>query len=331
VKYFRAAEGRLRDAVAAFEREASSLSGVVNLGDLYDGYNEDDKTKRPVLRGVMSAATLERNRHDLGKVASILNASNLRFHHCLGNHDLSVSRDEFLRAVNAERGAYYSERLPRRWLLIVLDTTDLNPRYIAEDTPEYQSALDFATEAYASGRDDIAPWSGGIGPIQLAWFDNELKRAKERGERVIVASHNALQANAARPQMSAWNADQVSKIIEDSGCVKICLAGHDHPGMYNYRHGVHYVTLEAMLEAKPAQKTSYAFLDVFEHEAVLTGVGAASSRRMRVSPLGVFTGIATFGAATIGELATSGTSGRAETSSLGLLDWINTYGRDYEG
>jgi hypothetical protein len=87
------------------------------------------------------------------------------------------------------------------------------------------------------------------------------------------------------------------------------------------------VTLEAMLEAAEGE-TSFAFLDVYEHDAVLAGVGVASSRRMRVSPPGVFTGIATFGAAEIGAIAGSGSDARVETSSMGLVDWINAYGRD---
>ena len=39
--------------------------------------------------------------------------------------------------------------------------------------------------------------------------------------------------------MSAWNSDAVSSLIEESGVVKICLAGHDHPGKYLYRHGAY--------------------------------------------------------------------------------------------
>jgi len=340
VKRFRASVERLAVCMRAFEREAATLSGVVNLGDLFDGYNEDDKTTRPVLRNrEMSAETVDRNRRELSIISDVVKGTKLScpFHHCVGNHDCSVPREEFLDAVNAQRAYYrgedalyyYSEPLPRNWRLIILDTTDLNPRYIdARVAPEYYNpALQYAVEAYGSGRDDVAPWSGGIGPIQFAWLENELASAAKNGERIIIASHNALNSKAARPQMSAWNADSVSKLIEDSGCVKLCLAGHDHPGMYCFHHGVHYVTLEAMLEAKHGE-TSYAFLDVYEHEAILTGVGVATSRRMRVSPRGVFTGIATFGAGTIGELASAGSATRVETSSMGLLDWINTYGRD---
>lgn len=327
VKYFRDSRRRLREAFLDFERRASDLSGVLNLGDLFDGYNDDDNTQRPVLRGEMQEETREKNWRDLKVVADIVNSSSTRVFHCVGNHDCSVSKSDFLSAVKAtSMGEYYSVPMPRKWRLVILDTTDLNPRYVAVDSNDYGAAYAFAKEAADDDREDIVAWGGGIGPTQFAWLESELKDAKEKEERVIIASHNALHRDAARYQMSAWNSDAVSSLIEESGVVKICLAGHDHPGKYLYHHGVHYVTLEAMLESK--NETSYAFLDVYQHEAVLTGVGAATSRRMRVSPHGVFTGIATFGAETIGAIAGSGSDASVETSQMGLIEWINARGRD---
>ena len=60
VKFFREAKRRLADAFDAFDARASELSGIVNLGDLFDGYNDDDKTTRPVLRGEMREETREK-------------------------------------------------------------------------------------------------------------------------------------------------------------------------------------------------------------------------------------------------------------------------------
>ena len=327
MKFFRDARRRLADAFDAFDARASELSGIVNLGDLFDGYNDDDKTTRPVLRGEMREETREKNRRDLSVVADIVNSSSTRVFHCIGNHDCSVTKRAFLSAVNAtSMGEYYSVPMPRKWRLVILDTTDLNPRYVPADSSEYDAAFAFAKEAADNDREEIVPWGGGIGPTQFAWLESELKDAKEKEDRVIIASHNALHRDAARYQMSAWNSDAVSSLIEESGVVKICLAGHDHPGKYLYHHGVHYVTLEAMLEAK--NNTSYAFLDVYQHEAILTGVGASTSRKMRVSPHGLFTGIATFGAETIGAIAGAGSDASVETSQMGLIEWINTRGRD---
>ena len=74
--------------------------------------------------------------------------------------------------------------------------------------------------------------------------------------------------------------------------VALCVAGHDHPGGYgrtlviNPKDGlhtfgrVHHVTLEAMLEAKRGS-TSYATLEVYDHDVAVVGVGAATSRRLQ--------------------------------------------------
>jgi manganese-dependent ADP-ribose/CDP-alcohol diphosphatase len=99
--------------------------------------------------------------------------------------------------------------------------------------------------------------------------------------------------------------------------------------LYRLQFGrVHYVTLEAMLEA-PEGSTSYATLEVYEHDVHVVGVGCATSRRLQVSPDGVFTGVAMFGRMT--DVMESGMAGAGEggdgvvveRSEMGLLDWIN--------
>jgi len=327
VKYFRRGASRLAECYEAFAEHREELSGIINLGDLFDGYNEDDKSTWPVLRTPMSAELVEKNRRDLSVMSEIQKSAPSKVHHCIGNHDCSVPRVELLEALGVRDGlSYYSTRLPRRWRLIILDTTDVNPRYMpsARDSEEYRFGMEFVS---SKGRHEIAPWGGGIGPTQMQWLRDELESAKANGERVIVASHNALHVRAAREKMSAWNADEVSALFEEyCATVKICLAGHDHPGdYYMSKNGVHYVTLEAMLEANT---TSYAYLTVYDHVAELQGVGIATSRRMRVSPHGVFTGIATFGADTIADIAGTGSPTRIESTELSLVEWINKYGRD---
>ena len=70
--------------------------------------------------------------------------------------------------------------------------------------------------------------------------------------------------------------------------VALCVAGHDHPGRYGRTlvpsaqlHSgyktfgrVHYVTLEAMLEA-PADGNAFAALEVYDHEVIVNAGGAA--------------------------------------------------------
>lgn len=345
VKYFRAAPARLAEALAAFKREAESMACIVNLGDLVDGVNDDDvHADVPTRRGPVPEHMAERNRADLERMARVLRegAGSIPVHHCLGNHDLNVPRDECLLALGGpdHRPPYYSVKLPRGWRLIVLDTTDVNPRY-ADVGSEAQAACEaYVRDASRYGDAPLKPWGGGVGPAQFEWLSSELDAAVAAKERVIVASHVALSPTAARPGMAAWNAPDVSRALEACPAVALCLAGHDHPGGYgrtlvtNPEDGlhtfgrVHFVTLEAMLEAP---ETSYAVLEVYEHEAIVRGIGSATTRRLRTSPNGVFTGVASFGrVADIVEDATEGNV-RVETSEMGLLDWINAHRGDMRG
>ena len=94
--------------------------------------------------------------------------------------------------------------------------------------------------------------------------------------------------------MSIWNGDEVAAFIESKWkTVKLCIAGHDHPAGYINRGKIHYCTIEAMLEADVGN--SFAYLEVYEHEIILKGVGTCKSRKLRTSDYGKFTGIANFG------------------------------------
>ena len=199
----------------------------------------------------------------------------------------------------------------------------------------------------------MKPWGGGLGETQTQWLRRELEAATARREKVIVASHIALSPTAARPGMSAWRSDEVSQTLESFECVKVCVAvrvyfnsrmgncndgvfcvqGHDHPGGYGRtlvpdREGkyrtfgrVHYVTLEAMLEA-PEGSTSYATMEVYDHEVSVVGVGQATSRRLQTSEDGVFTGVASFGER-ISDVMDDGGGVRRDGTDGDIVSWIN--------
>ena len=192
-----------------------------------------------------------------------------------------------------------------------------------------------------------------MGETQTQWLRRELEAATTAREKVIVASHIALSPTAARPGMSAWRSDEVSQTLESFECVKVCVAvrvyfnsrmgncndgvfcvqGHDHPGGYGRtlvpdREGkyrtfgrVHYVTLEAMLEA-PEGSTSYATMEVYDHEVSVVGVGQATSRRLQTSEDGVFTGVASFGERISDVMDDGGGVGRDGTDG-DIVSWIN--------
>lgn len=64
----------------------------------------------------------------------------------------------------------------------------------------------------------------------------------------------AVCAGAARATHLAWNHDEIRAVIAQApGVVAVALSGHDHMGGYALVEGVHYVTLEAMLEGNTLQ------------------------------------------------------------------------------
>ena len=239
--------------------------------------------------------------------------------HCLGNHDLNVeSRERALEILyggetSLVSGAktptselsYFSRKLPRGWRLVVLDTTELNPRWAPVGSEAQRRC-----EAFVEERNDVSG-NAGLGESRRKTAGRDAPRAlktlgrgyrrdadgmaacdvsvgggKRRARRRRVA--RALSRTAARPGMAAWNCDEVSALLEASPAVALCVAGHDHPGRYGRTlvpsaqlHSgyktfgrVHYVTLEAMLEA-PADGNAFAALEVYDHEVIVNAGGAA--------------------------------------------------------
>lgn len=452
VKRFRAAPDRVREAMGHFTRPEAreTMACIVNLGDLIDGVNDDDVAAPvPTRTKETPIAMREANDRDLRFMTAAIDEvvrGAVPVAHCLGNHDLNVeSRERALEILyggetSLVSGAktptrtlsYFSRKLPRGWRLVVLDTTELNPRWApvgseaqrrCEAFVEERNALsglkespdgkktrppgndpdpaeDLPCASRASPRNkcldvyrtNLKPWGGGIGDAQMEWLHATLASAAENGERVIVASHVPLSRTAARPGMAAWNCDEVSALLEASPAVALCVAGHDHPGRYGRTlvpsaqlHSgyktfgrVHYVTLEAMLEA-PADGNAFAALEVYDHEVIVNAGGAArgffgekyavvptevskvstrnakrdtkkqtddtnetrrsrknhaTDRRLRVSPRGRFTGVASFsdpgpgsrdeGDGTSASIRVVGSNQQA----VDLLDWINANADD---
>ena len=315
VKRFRASADRLAQALADFRSKGEQMACVVNLGDLIDGYNDDDVAALvPTRHGPVPAHLADKSRADLAVMRSVIQrgvGAATPVYHCVGNHDCNLPREEVCAFLgNPASAAYFGVKLPRGWRLLVLDTTEVNPRYEqpGSEAQAYGEAYVRNAKSSETGADEnsVKPWGGGLGPKQFEWLQKELELATERHEKVIVASHCALCRTAARPGMSAWDADAISATLERFECVKVCVAGHDHPGGYGRTlvpdrddsyltfGRVHYVTLEAMLEA-PEGGTSYAVMEVYDHEINVAGVGSCTSRRLRTSKRGVFTGVASFG------------------------------------
>ena len=217
VQRFRAAQAKLGAAVDHWR--GVGLQCVVSLGDIVDGGDDIDSTRR-ARDGMLS----EFNRLECAS------------HHVIGNHCLKYApRAELLEALGLER-AYYTVDLAPGWRLIVLDTTDLsvpsNPAYCgwAEGTEELAAARAFLAEYEGEAR--MRTWNGGVGAAQLTWLRDQLERAEAESTRLIVASHHALAPGSCRETHRAWNGDEVAELLCSYRAFALALAGHDHVRAY---------------------------------------------------------------------------------------------------
>jgi len=281
---FREAPGKLAEAIAELSSLAAGgkLQAVLTLGDITNGNREDPA----------------RNPADLETVASILDRlpHTLPVHHILGNHCLELPRADVLGRLrfpeggggNGARSSYYSAILAPGWRLIALDTTDMSGHTQAGEGAVAESAAYAAAHPLSPAEPQMSAWNGGVGRTQAAWLAGELAGAAGAGEKVVVAGHHQAGPGAAvRRTHAAWNGEAIAGLVSGgkvgsagaapSSTAVLYLAGHDHCGGYAYAGGVHWVTLEALVEA-PTGGNAWAVLDFFVDRVEVRGRGSVTSR-----------------------------------------------------
>lgn len=125
-------------------------------------------------------------------------------------------------------------------------------------------------------------WNGGIASKQMSWFKQTLHDAEQAGERVIVATHHPIAG--CRPTHAAWNFKEIQDVLVKSHSVVLCLAGHDHVGGYQCIDEVHFVVIEAMLEAPPLADGGNAFgrILIYQDHISIEGHGSVTSRKLKI-------------------------------------------------
>jgi hypothetical protein len=182
-------------------------------------------------------------------------------YHVLGNHDVdSISKEQFLSRVENtgidKQSKYYSFDF-RGVHLVVLDAN-----YSADGSD------------YDRGNFD---WTDTHIPLkQLNWIKKDLASSKSP---VIVFVHQQLDVSGST---GVKNGTDIRQLLKDSRKVLAVFQGHQHAGYYSLIDGIHYYTLEAMVEGKGVDNNSYAIVEVFEDNSiVVTGYRKAVGREMR--------------------------------------------------
>lgn len=244
VRHYRESPKKLSEAVDAFN--GRELAFTFHLGDFID-------------RDIKSFDVLE----------PIVSKLNSKLHHALGNHDFDVA-DDLKAGIPAKLGlekGHYSFR-HEGFRFIVIDTTDVSTYRYPKGSDAQLACAEAMKEAAAAGSKGAQSYNGQPGEEQIAWLEAELVAAAGEKETALVLGHHPILPDAAH---SIWNAQAMNAVLQKHPAAKIYINGHNHAGAYTDADGLHYLTLDGMLDTK--DQNAYAFADLYADRLEITGFG----------------------------------------------------------
>jgi alkaline phosphatase len=159
-------------------------------------------------------------------------------HYVLGNHCVqTLTKEEFLEGVGQDKSHYSFDVGGCHF--VVLDAC-------------------FRQDGQPYGRKNFQWTDTNIPADQVEWLQADLKAATGKA---IVFVHQRLDVSN---NYGVKNAEQVRKVLEDSGKVLAVFQGHSHKNDLKDINGIHYCTLVAMVEGSGAENNGYSMMDVFD-------------------------------------------------------------------
>lgn len=145
-----------------------------------------------------------------------------------------------------------------------------------------QQATDWAASHPAQEHPNAQPWNGGCSAQQLAWLQEELDRAVQQQEQVLVACHHPIAPGSAPEEYLAWDHEKLLQVLcGATGTVRCVFSGHYHPGGYVQHRGIHFLVLEGVLEA-PENSNAYIIATLEDRTLKIRGEGVATSRELNL-------------------------------------------------
>ncbi len=251
-RFYRQSPKKLAEAVAELNRRDQAFT--FHLGDFID-------------RDFASFATLQ-------PIAAKLQAD---LYHVLGNHDYDVAdvdKGKVQGELGLERGYYSLRRNGFRFL--VIDTTDVSVYRHPSGTEKKKDAVAEMQKWKAAGSKSAVSWNSRPGDEQIEWVEEQLQEATEENETVLVLGHHPILPNGGH---SIWNAIAVHELLKKYSCAKLYLNGHNHAGAYIDDEGLHYLTLNGMVETEKVN--AFAHADLFVDRLEITGFGRQESYTLK--------------------------------------------------
>jgi 3',5'-cyclic AMP phosphodiesterase CpdA len=219
---------------------------------------------------------IDRDFHSFQRVLPIYQSLRGPTYHVLGNHDFSVASEkkgDVLRCLGLERG-YYDFQV-NGWRFVVLDGNDLSLHARRKNSPQYNRAVELHRALRAAGRSNANTWNGGIGAEQMQWLKERLDAAEQAAEKVVLFCHYPVYPEDAH---NLWNCEEIVEVLSSCDHVVAYIAGHNHGGHYGHLDGVHYLTMQGMVDTP--ETNAYAVAEVFPNRIEIVGVGRVPSRSL---------------------------------------------------
>jgi hypothetical protein len=166
-------------------------------------------------------------------------------YYVLGNHDLQcLTKKEFLNVVDQPKAQFSFDA--NGYHFIVLDAC-FNP-----DGSDYKNGQFDWTKSF-------------IPQSSLKWLEKDLHSTN--GRPVIVFLHQILFRDG-YPHC-VLNAPAVRAVLESHGNVRAVFQGHQHFSAHIVINGIHYISLAAVVSARPPAGNTYAVVKLYTNGSVL--------------------------------------------------------------
>ncbi len=254
-RYHAESLGKLREALHSFKLAQPSF--VVQMGDL-----------------------IEKDWINFPPTLAIFDSSDIPVFHVLGNHDYEVEapkKDSVTAILRLSRPYYDFSR--EGWRFVVLDGNDLSfsaPKAHPAGTAERDSLYN---RVQTENRPQAKTWNGGLGKEQMDWLEKTLASAAREQQRVIVFCHFPVFPGGSH---NLWNDMEVLALLKRHPSVVAYFAGHNHLGDYGKFDGIHFITMQAMVETE--RENAYALLKLYADSLLIKGFGREPERNLRLIP-----------------------------------------------
>ena len=243
---FRQSPQKLREAVQNLN--GYDLAFVVHVGDFIDRDWESFDVLTPITDDLI---------HPLK--------------HVLGNHDFDIEDEKkLLLPKRLGMPSRYYHFAQGDWVFVVLDGNDVSHYGWPVGSANHQASQALHAKLYSEEK----AWNGAIGADQLAWLRGILATADIENHRVILFSHFPIYPEDPH---NLWNSDALISLLDEFKSPAVWINGHNHVGAYGERNGVHYVTLQAMLDAP---ENAYSLIQIYEDRINIKGFGAQKTYQL---------------------------------------------------